>query len=234
MKKLLSILILSGICSEAIAVSIPWETISGSRSSSGFRWTYSYDIGFLNNMLMIDLDINLIGDTANNNVLLNRWETGIEGIWSTNRFEIPISFNVDWVSENYDQTVYVHDGDTAIFNMLNWNTVGANGWGDEFQEEVVAHEVGHMFGLWDEYTGGAIDPVTGLVNTNGLMHTLDGGTLDYYYDDMLNWYQAAAPVPVPAAAWLFISGLIGLFGIRSYSLTKAPTRTPNFPRNSYR
>lgn len=202
-----------GMCANAQATDIQWETLSGSMFSDPFGWEYSYDIGVFNDILMIDLDIKLEGDTAAPE-LLNRWERGIEETWSTNRFAIPILFNVDWVSDNYDQIVTVHEGNTATFTMSAWNTEDANGWGDAYQEEVVAHEAGHMFGLWDEYAGGAVDPVTGLINTGGLMETLNGDTLDPYYDEMLTWYKNLAPVPVPAAIWLFGCGLIGLFGIK--------------------
>ncbi|MCF6251693.1 MAG: hypothetical protein L3J75_10575 [Methylococcaceae bacterium] len=221
-KNILLLLVFWGVTTSAMAINIPWETISGSRSSGQFGWNYAYDIGFFNNTLMIDLDINLVGDPVDQ-ALQNRWELGIEQIWSTSQFEIPISFNVDWVSQNYDQTVNVHAGSTAstggTFNMTNWYTVGASGWGDAYQEEVVAHEAGHMFGLWDEYVGGAVDPISGTINTGGLMHTLNGPTLDYYYDDMLNWYHAnLTTVPVPASIWLFCSGLIGLFGMKKREL----------------
>ena len=70
----------------------------------------------------------------------------------------------------------------------------------------------------DEYTTGAVDPISGLVNTGGLMHALSGDTLDYYYHDMLSWHQSLTPVSLPATAWLFCSGLIGLFGIRRNKL----------------
>jgi hypothetical protein len=69
MKKTLSMLIFLGICTEALAFNIPWETISGSRCSGIFRWNYSYDIGCFNDTLMIDLDINLVGDAADQELL---------------------------------------------------------------------------------------------------------------------------------------------------------------------
>ncbi len=225
MKKLLIILVFFGVCNEAMALSIPWQTISGSRTSNHFSWNYSYDIGFFNETLMIDLDIRLVGDAVDQS-LLNRWEYGIENIWSTDRFAIPILFNVDWVSENFDTTVHVHDRSTGTFNMTNWNTRNANGWGDAYQEEIVAHEARHMFGLWDEYTGGAVDPDTGLINTGGLMHTLNGPTLDPYYAVMLGWYDkfkpvpdvvppaGAVPIPAPATVWLFCLGLLGMVAAR--------------------
>ena len=94
MKKPLFILLLWGIYTNSQAIDIQWETLSGSMFSDPFGWEYSYDIGVFDDTLMIDLDIKLEGDTANPE-LLNRWEQGIEETWSTNRFAIPISFNVE-------------------------------------------------------------------------------------------------------------------------------------------
>ena len=50
------------------------------------------------------------------------------------------------------------------------------------------------------------------------MQTLDGGTLDPYYDDMLNWYHHN--IPIPPTVWLFGSGLMGIFGVKKANLKK--------------
>jgi hypothetical protein len=172
-----------------------------------YGWSYSYDIGFFDGLLMIDVDIALTG--AHPGVdLQNRWESGIEQIWSTNRFEVPIRLNVDWVSSNYDQLVTIVSG-TGRWNMLTWYTVGAAGWGDAYQEEVAGHEYGHMISMWDEYAGGAINPATGLIDTGGLMHTLNGPTLDYYYVPFLEWYEDRHPAIVsePGTDVLIAAGI---------------------------
>lgn len=206
----LGCLLSSALClsfpATAGAYLFPWEHVTGYMSSPPYGWTYSYDIGFYSDILMIDVDVRLTG-YAPDPSLRNRWENGIESIWSTNRFSVPISFNVDWVTTDYDQSVTVVGG-TGRWNMTTWYTVGAGGWGDAYQEEVAAHEYGHMVSMWDEYAGGAVNPATNLINTGGLMHTLDGPTLDYYYDPFLSWYEEKlAAVPVPGAALLGVIGL---------------------------
>ena len=186
-RKLLVLVLLLAFNAASEATTFTWEHQTGYRSSPPYGWDYSYYIGCYDDVLMVDVGIRLVGDSPSSS-LLNRWEDGIETIWSTNRFSVPISFNVDWVTTGYDQTVSVVDAEGS-WDMLNWYTVGAAGWGDAYQEEAAAHEFGHMLSMWDEYAGGAVNPETNLIDTGGLMHTLDGPTLDYYYDPFLNWYQ---------------------------------------------
>lgn len=213
-KKLIVILALVFLfCNPVNATTFEWEHMSGVVSSTYCDWKYSYDIGFYDDTLMVDVDIKLnayMPDTS----LTDRWEAGIESIWSTDRFDVPISFNVDWVTTDYDYAVSVVDG-ARQWKMMVWATVGASGWGDAYQEEVAAHEFGHMITMWDEYAGGGTNAATNMIDTGGLMHTLNGSTLDYYYDPFLDWYDekvagigsgfAAATVPEPA-----IGLLIGL------------------------
>jgi hypothetical protein len=42
----------------------------------------------------------------------------------------------------------------------------------------------------------------------------DDGSTDQDYDDMLIRVSSISAIPLPAAAWLFGSGLLGLFGLR--------------------
>jgi hypothetical protein len=210
----LAVVFVLGLSGHVLAYTFPWEHISGHRSSPPYGWNYSYDIGFYNDTLMIDVDVRLTGFDAGE-TLKGRWESGIESLWSTDRLEVPIAFNVDWVTADFDQTVIVANS-TARWDMTHWYTIGAGGWGDAYQEKVAAHEFGHMISMYDEYTGGAIDPVTKRVDTGGVMCTLNGGTLDYYYDPFLDWYhEKLESIPEPTSLQLLLGGgFVALLAIR--------------------
>lgn len=175
-----------------------WQEQSGYRvggANKEYGWNYKYDIGFFSNTLKVDIDIALIGDDPGD-TLRNRWENGIESIWSTDKYRVPITFNVDWVgADEADQVVTVKSGDGRD-DMVTWYTGNPAGWGDAYQDEVAAHEYGHMLGLYDEYVGGAVNPETLLTGTGGLMETLNGPTLKHYYDPFFSWYTAVTPEPL--------------------------------------
>lgn len=228
MKKLVILPVIIVLFSSAAhAISIPWEHQTGTRGSGSSAWTYSYDIGLIDNILTIDVDVRLMidamfpPDPVSFPTLASRWQNGIESIWSTDRFSIPIEFNVDWVTENYDYAVTVTNA-APRWSLLHWYTIGAGGWGDAYQEEVATHEYGHMIGLYDEYAGGILDPNTHFINTGGLMHTLNGPTLDYYYAPFLGWYETKlGQIPEPSTLLLVSSALlIMIWGVRRKRLCR--------------
>ena len=108
-------------------------------------------------------------------------------------------------------------------DMLSWYTDHPSGWPNSYQGVLAAHEVGHMIGLYDEYYGGAIDPVTQFRATNALMADL-GPVRGRYYSGMLGWLEGAsgrdltlapAPeVPEPSSITLVAIGILGLFCAR--------------------
>ncbi len=73
--------------------------------------------------------------------------------------------------------------------MLNWFT--ESDWGAEYQDEIAAHEAGHMLGLYDEYDDGALDPDTLLIITNSLMADL-GPTRSWHYEQILEWLETGS------------------------------------------
>jgi hypothetical protein len=131
------------------------------RSDGGYAWDVDYDLSFDGSRFTVDLGIELTGDDAS--PYLSIWETGIERIWNNqvvfadDTAQYPVVLDVHWVdpsSPQYpDQTVTVVSGEGRA-NMLTWYTADTDLWPTEGQE-VAAHEVGHMLGNFDEYTGGA-------------------------------------------------------------------------------
>lgn len=188
---------------------IPSRTDSGSRTSGRFGWNYQYDWEFINQMMQINLDIDLVGDDPGDWV--NVWEEGIENIWS-NRYDIvdgsftyPLLFDVNFVDGDADQVVTVHSG-TGSVNMRNWYLDRPSGWDNSYHDEIAAHEFGHMLGLYDEYEGGAVNPdISPNIFTNSIMSDL-GFTQPRHYEDILQLLitetgrdlsLALAPRPLP-------------------------------------
>lgn len=206
--------LIDDLCTDAPGVPAPIgdiakETISGYMTSADrdgdgnpdFGWNRGYDISFEDEMLKIELNIQLIGDTPSDE-LRQQWEDGIEGIWS-NQYDLeaydgfytyPIQVTVNWVTSGAHHVVIVHSG-SGRDNMLNWYT--ESGWGSEYQDEIKAHEAGHMLGLYDEYLDdgvidlkdGALDPDTLFTTSNSIMSDL-GPPRDENYEQILEWLES--------------------------------------------
>jgi len=165
---------------------------TGRRTSGNFGWEYDYSVGIWDEAIRIDLNIQLVGDDPGDTIR-NRWEQGIEDIWN-DKYEVtdaddsfPIVIDVEWVDSaaKADHVVTVHDSQGRA-TMLEWYT--RSSWGDAYLDEIAAHEAGHMFALYDEYAGGAVNPATGFTATNALMGDL-GAVHKRYYEDILAWAE---------------------------------------------
>ncbi|MGQ9366705.1 calcium-binding protein [Azospirillum sp. ST 5-10] len=182
------------------------------RADGGFGWAVNYDLDFDGSTFTVQTRIDLAG--ADPGALQATWEQGIEDIWSgkmclTDGVELfPIAVDVAFVDADAHYTVTVRDG-TGRDDMTNWYTDTA--WGPAYQDELAAHEFGHMIGMFDEYAGGAT--YNGFATTGTLMSdltpVLDEGyfwSVDHFaetlYGRTLTVVEAdgaAAPQPEPVA-----------------------------------
>lgn len=127
------------------------------RADGGFLWDVKYELGFDGGAFTVRTRIHLTGD--NPGALAQTWEQGIESIWN-NKYclsdgtrDYAINFDVQFVGagdEHYDVAVTAGYGRD---DMLDWSTQSS--WGPDYQDDLAAHEYGHMIGCFDEYAGGA-------------------------------------------------------------------------------
>lgn len=174
------------------------QTVQGYRSSPPYGWTYKYDIGFSNLELNVQLRILLTGYNPGS-ALEQIWGNGIESAWDRKfdivdgSFKYHVNFDTTFLhslTDTIHHTVTVISGQGSG-NMLNWYTTSA--WGAEYNGAYVAHEVGHMFSLYDEYSGGAVNPSSPLIDYTSIMGSLAGETYQRHYQPFLSWLQPAAP-----------------------------------------
>lgn len=152
------------------------------RADGGFAWDVRYDLSFLNSESLTTLKIDLVGDDPG--TLAAQWKDGINDIWNNKVFFsdgsrlYEVKLNCDFVDGGAHHTVNVHAG-TGSSDMNNWYLSNPSGWPDDMHDEIAAHEAGHMFGNFDEYSGGAT--YGGFTRTGTLMSDLTlFGFEDYF------------------------------------------------------
>jgi Ca2+-binding RTX toxin-like protein len=151
------------------------------RADNGFAWNVRYDLSFLNSESLTTLKVDLVGDNPGS--MASVWQNGVNDIWNNKAFfsdgsrlyEVKMDFS--FVDSGAHHTVNVHAG-TGGTNMTNWYLDSPSGWPNSMQDEIAAHETGHMFGLFDEYAGGGT--YNGYTTTGTLMSDLTVSGFDYY------------------------------------------------------
>jgi len=148
------------------------ETVAGCRQAkNGSSWNYRYNIHMDGSALVVSVAVNLVPAGGVTPMDLDKakltWEEGIERIWSGvfaletesgNRY--PVIVDVSFRGPGFDHQVIVRPG-SGRTDELNWNI--------QDRPELVAHEFGHMLGLYDEYEGGALAPQHGVIDPESIM-----------------------------------------------------------------
>jgi len=139
-------------------------------SSGHTKWTSAFDIEVTDDEIVVAIGISLLVPRAVNRTILEDkitgWKAAIDATWN-NRFYtlvhqawVPIKFDIRFSHFKPHHRVIVHPGSWTP-NQHNWyiNTPAA----------VVAHEIGHMLGAYDEYNGGAFSAQEPIIDITSIM-----------------------------------------------------------------
>lgn len=219
-----------------------------------YGWEADFSIGYSadTRTFNIDLGLGFIGSDGTfepEDSLLAEWEAGIEDNWSNRYFLIdsdselynlqvdaqlftPTDFQAIPLDEQplIHHVVTVYNGSGAV-NLNDWYTNPVNPFS---QGQLAAHEVGHLFGNYDEHPNGGVNPfdstywdVHDSLMGGGVTSTLESRHFNFVLDwvsdasdqsiseiglSLISAEQLAppAPVPVPPALWLLGSAVLGL------------------------
>jgi hypothetical protein len=197
-----------------------------------FGWYINYTMNFDGRRVMNNVQIDFVFDltlgftAAQKTAYMANAERRIEGIWNNqywiadanNNATYPIMFDLSVVGP-YAQTVFIGDGPgrASVFS-----------WFDDSSAAIMAHEFGHMLGLFDEYIGGAVNRYPNpTLSRDGLMGlgASQGRFQMYprYYQQDLDFvrglnpgqrFRLQAAVPEPSTSALFLIGALALAAYR--------------------
>lgn len=191
---ILVVICMPRFCFPADINAIVAETLTGRLSAkNGFSWRYSYDIAFRESKVFVHVAIHLIPAGGVTKLELDRakttWEQGIEETWS-NEFSIgtmsgqkyPIIVDVTFNGSWFHHDVIVRPGGGRS-EVIHWNILDS--------PAIVAHEFGHMIGVYDEYKRGAIDPQLKTIDATSIMtsNPTAGVTYARHYKQFLAWFS---------------------------------------------
>jgi serralysin len=147
------------------------------RASNGNRWRAAFDVDLRERRASLLVRVRLIPGAGISAPQLERlgaaWKPAVEQHWSE-RFALvvagvpySIGLAVNFGALNPHHTAVVRDdGATARVDQLNWSRWSSGA--------VVAHEVGHMLGAYDEYAGGSQNPDDPMLDPASVMGAATG------------------------------------------------------------
>lgn len=153
-------------------ITLPAETVTVSReAANGRSWRAAFDVELQADQVLMTLRLRLIPGSGVTRPQLERWqaswETEVETRWS-DHFGLlvqdiarPIKLDVRFEQLSPHHTVAVKQEAATAIDQLHWSR-----WSSEV---VVAHEIGHMLGAYDEYSGGGQDPQDPLIDRDSIM-----------------------------------------------------------------
>ena len=142
------------------------------QADNNHRWRSAYDVEAKNQRVTVYIGIKVIPVKGADRVLVEKkkniqWLNGIEQKWN-NRLKLKFADGSTWpiYIQPYFTVVNPHH---EVIVRENGGRPNQNNWYETTSGPVVAHEVGHMLGAYDEYHLGALDLATGLVDQYSLM-----------------------------------------------------------------
>jgi len=139
-------------------------------SSGQANWTASFSIDERPQEIVVSISISLLVPGDVRRPLLDRkitdWKAAIDSTWNDRFYihagqsQVPIEFKVKFTHFQPHHRVVIHPGSWVV-NQHNWYI--------DTPASVIAHEVGHMLGAYDEYHGGSLSPGNPLVDSSSIM-----------------------------------------------------------------
>ena len=176
-------------------LSISPQTVIGPRvAGKGFAWKSGYDILVKDGTLVVRVAVNLVPSRGVTLMDLKRvkpaWRAGIQRVWNR-RFALqtasgrryPIVIEASFKGPRFHHDVIVRPG-AGRTDELNWNLLDS--------PELVAHEFGHMLGLYDEYPGGALAPHGAIIDAGSIMSSNPGRKAvarKRHYEPFRKWFM---------------------------------------------
>ena len=157
-------LLISSVC-HAQTTDIRREMLTGNT-----RWQSAFQLNTSADKVVIRINISLLPAGEVNRVALKQrtelWKAAIDETWNdrfyveTDTGKLPVYFDIRFTHRDPHHRVVIHAG--------RWNPDQHN-WYVNSPPTIIAHEIGHMIGAYDEYRGGALSPDQPLIDTNSIM-----------------------------------------------------------------